>query len=96
MVTHIVFWRLKDEADGRTKDENARIIQERLEALVGVIPGLRELTVGRNVNGGEFDLALLSKFDSMEALHAYDVHPEHQKVRAFVRQVIEARAAIDF
>ena len=96
MVTHIVFWRLKPEAEGRTNEENALLIKERLEALVGVIPGLLEMAVGRNVNGGEYDLALVSKFASMEALEGYAVHPEHQKISAFVQKVRDARVAVDF
>ena len=92
MVTHIVFWKLKEE----NKAANAGCIKESLEALVGVIPGLLEARVGENVNGGEYDLALAARFVSMEALEAYDVHPEHQKVRAFVSQVRLERAAVDF
>ena len=92
MVTHIVFWKLKEE----DKATNARRIKESLEALVGVIPGLVEMRVGENINGGEYDLALCSRFESMEALHAYDCHPEHLKVRAFVSQVRTQRAAVDF
>ena len=92
MVTHIVFWKLKDE----NKDANALEIKRRIEALVGVVPGLMEANVGRNVNGGEYDMALVSRHESMEALHAYDKHPAHEAVRVFVRGVIEKRAAVDF
>ena len=91
-ITHIVFWKLKEE----NKAANAGCIKESLEALVGVIPGLLEARVGENVNGGEYDLALVSRFESMEALHAYDAHPAHQKIRAFVSQVRTQRAAVDF
>ena len=52
MVTHIVFWKLKDEALGADKAENAKQIKQRLEALVGIIPGLIEAKVGINENGG--------------------------------------------
>jgi len=92
MTTHIVFWQLKEG----NKDENTLEIKRRIEALVGVIPGLLEVTIGRNTNGGEYDLALVSRHESMEALHLYDKHPEHEKVRAFVRSVVEKRAAVDF
>ena len=92
MVTHIVLWQLKED----NKEENALEIKRRIEALVGVIPGLLEASVGRNVNGGEYDMALVSRHESMEALHLYDKHPAHEKVRAFVRDVIEKRAAVDF
>lgn len=64
MVTHIVFWALKDEAEGHSKRENAEHIKEMLEALVGVVPGLIEAKVGINENGGKYDAALFSKFES--------------------------------
>jgi hypothetical protein len=92
MITHIVFWKLKPE----NKVEHAAKIKAGLEALVGVVPDLLDLTVGTNTNGGDYDLALVSHFPSMEALHAYDSHPEHQKMRGFIRSVIAARTAVDF
>jgi len=93
MVTHMVFWKLKDDG---CLEENARCIKEGLEGLVGVVPGLLEMRVGLNKNGGEYDLALCSRFASMLALHGYETHPEHLRVRAFVRRVAVARAAVDF
>ena len=38
MVTHIVMWNLKDEAEGGSREQNAAIMKERLEALVGRSP----------------------------------------------------------
>ena len=38
MVRHIVWWTLKPEAEGRTAAENAKLIKQRLEALMGQIP----------------------------------------------------------
>lgn len=96
MIKHIVFWKLKDEAMGNDKWENARIIKERLEALVGVIPGLIENEVGLNLNGGEYDAALYSVFESTQALQAYDIHPEHTKIRGFVAEARISRLAIDY
>ena len=40
MVKHIVFWKLKDHANGMNKQENALSIKEKLEALNGTIEGL--------------------------------------------------------
>ena len=96
MVTHIVFWKLKDDALGADKKENAKQIKEKLEALVGVIPGLIEAKVGINENGGKYDAALYSRFESMDALHAYDSHPEHLKIREFVKAVRLERESVDF
>jgi len=96
MVKHIVMWKLKDEAEGHTKQENADKIKKLLLSLPAVIPEIEELTVGINENGGEYDVILLSAFSSYDALKTYDAHPEHQKVRAFVRAVVLSRAAFDF
>ena len=92
MITHMVFWKLQEE----NKEKNALRIKQSLEALVGVVPGLLEMRVGMNVNGGEYDLALCSRFTDLAALHGYETHPEHLKVRAFVQQVRTGRAAVDF
>jgi len=92
MITHMVFWKLREE----NKAENALHIKKSLEALVGVIPGLLEMRVGENISGGEYDLALCSRFADPAALHGYEAHPEHLKVRAFVRQAVVGRTAVDF
>ncbi len=96
MIKHIVFWQLKDEAEGNTKLENAKIIKERLESLNGKIDGLLSLEVGINENGGDYDAALVSDFESMEALKAYAVNPLHVEVQDFVAKVRIARAAVDY
>ena len=93
MVRHIVLWKLKECPE---KAENAARIKQGLEALVGVIPGLLSLEVGKNVTPGEYDLCLVSDFTSKEALALYQGHPAHDKVRQFVHQVIEGRVAADY
>ncbi len=96
MVKHIVFWSLLEEADGRSREENAKLIKAGLERLVGIVDGLRAAQVGTNLNGGDYDLCLYSEFDSMEHLKAYQTHPEHLKVRELVSKVRSARVAFDF
>ena len=99
MITHIVMWKLKDEAGGKTKQENAAEIKRRLEALIGVIDEIKSLRVGININDADeaaYDACLISEFESMEALARYQVHPEHKKVSAFVKEVRTARTTVDF
>ena len=50
MVRHIVWWTLKPEAEGRTAAENAKLIKQRLEALMGQIPSLKSLEVSYAVS----------------------------------------------
>ena len=98
MVTHIVAWRLKDSALGRSKAENARLLKERLEALRGRIPGLLRLEVGFDFSatGNSADVVLVSAFESRAALAAYQAHPEHQDVVAFVSQIVSERRLVDY
>ena len=96
MIRHIVIWKLADTAEGNNKLENARIMKQRLEALVGVIDGLEEAVVGVNLNGGEYDVALDSRFASKEALDVYANHPAHVAVKEFVHAVTISRQCVDF
>lgn len=96
MVTHIVMWNLKDEAEGGSKEQNAAVIKERLEALVGRIPGLLSLKVNRGIMPGGCDLCLLGQYESLEALKGYRDHPLHKEVQQFVHKVITDRVSCDF
>ena len=96
MVKHIVMWKLEEVAEGNTRDENARLIKQGLEALPGIVDGIISLEVGRNFNPKGFDLVLNSEFVSAEALHAYDKHPEHLKMREFIHKVITERVVADY
>jgi len=98
MIKHIVMWRLQDLAEGSSKAENAVKIKGMLEALPGVIPEIKKLEVGLNVieSPSVFDVVLYSEFDSLEALSAYQVHPEHEKCRDFIVKVVSDRAVVDY
>lgn len=96
MVTHIVMWNLKDEAEGGSREQNAAIMKERLEALVGKIPGLLSLKVNRGVMPGGYDLCLLGRYESLDALKGYRDHPLHKEVQQFVHKVIAERVSCDF
>ena len=97
MIKHIVAWKLKDEAQGNDKETNARMVREKLEGLVGKIPGLLKAKVVKTAdNCKDFDLALVSKLESAEALANYQANPLHEEAASFVRSVVEARACIDY
>lgn len=95
MIRHIVFWNLKEEAEGQTKEQNAAVIREGLEGLVGKVDGLIMAQVRRNFNPGGMDLCLVSEFESKEALDAYQNNPLHLKVKEFVHKVVTDRAVTD-
>ena len=95
MIRHIVSWQLA-AADRAEKATAAAGIQVRLDALVGVVEEIRSLQVGFDVAGGDnWDVVLIADFDDLEAVVRYQVHPEHQKVGAFIRSVVSQRMAVD-
>lgn len=98
MIKHIVFWNLKDQAKNNSKNRNAILIKEKLEALNGKINGLKHLEVGIDFSGIEAscDLALYSEFESREALTAYQKHPEHLAIAEFVAEVRKDRFIVDY
>ena len=65
MIKHIVFWQIKDELE---KQIVMPKMKQMLVSLVGKIDGLVSAEVGFNYNGGDYDIALYSVFESKEAL----------------------------
>ncbi len=98
MIKHIVMWRLKEEAAGVSRTENAARIKTELEALVGRIPEILELEVGINLkeDPAAADVVLVSTFNSLETLAAYAAHPDHQKVVPFIKEVVSDRSVVDY
>jgi len=91
MITHIVLFKFKD----RGNVEKARDV---LLDMRGKIPLLRYLEVGLDVLHSErsYDIALTTRFDSMEDLKAYQVHPVHLGVAKYINSVKEASIAVDY
>lgn len=95
MVKHIILWKLKDE---HNNDAVKQGIKTGLEGLIGVIPGLVEISVQIDkLPTSTVDVMLYSVFDSAEALAGYSKHPEHIKVAdTYVRPYTAVRSCIDF
>ncbi|GAB1414842.1 Dabb family protein [Paludibacter sp.] len=99
MIKHIVFFGIKEEAEGKSKLENMQIIKGELESLVNVIPQIKKLEVGFNHSEApveNIDLVIYSEFQSMEDLHTYMVHPEHKKAASYITKVRTTRSCIDY
>jgi hypothetical protein len=94
MITHIVFFKLFDQSP-----ENIAAAKEKLLGMAGKIPQLRHLEVGTDIVRSErsYDLALVTKFDSLEDLQAYQVHPCHAgEVVPYVRSAASSILAVDY
>ena len=97
MIRHVVMWKLKDNAEGRSREENIELISKELYALMPIIPEIKKMEIGFDISKTDMsmDMILLTEFDSVEALNTYAVHPEHLKVSGFIRSVIESRVVLD-
>jgi len=98
VIKHIVMWRLKDQAQGNSRSANAELVKEKLEALAGRVPGLLAIEAGLDLGATEAsaDVVLYSEFESWAALDAYQGHPEHEAVKAFIGEVTEQRWVVDY
>lgn len=99
MIKHIVFFGLAENAEGKTKEENAKIIKSELENLIHLIPEIKVIEVGINCPNApktNYDIALYSEFESFETLDAYQEHPAHKQVASYIGKVRTSRAAVDY
>lgn len=98
MIKHIVFWKLKDEANGLSKHQNAQAIKQKLEALKGQIEGLIDIEVGFDFlqSSESADVVLYSTFTDKAALAFYQQHPLHKAVMPFIGEARSERRVVDY
>ena len=77
MITHIVLFKLKDNTT-----ENIEKTANVLMDMKDKIAELKHIEVGMDVTHSQrsYDMALITKFDSVADLEAYQTHPVHVKV----------------
>ena len=93
MFVHVVMFKLKDR-----NQQQAEALKAKLDALPATIDLIKSFEVGINVveSARAYDVVLISKFDSLETMQAYQVHPDHQDVLAYVREVTDGIVAVDY
>lgn len=98
MLKHIVMFKLKDVAEGATKQENARRVKSMLEGLRAKIEDIRHIEVGINVVEGAdaCDVVLYSEFEDLKGLRTYQSHPEHVRVAEFIGKIRSERRVVDY
>lgn len=92
MIKHIVMWKFKENEEEKMKE-----FLERLNRLKDIIPEIKYMETGININpNNEYDAILISEFETMEALETYKNHPEHVKVSELCKSIRIDRQAIDY
>lgn len=98
MIKHIVFWKLKDHAEGADRAANALKMKAMLDACSAIVPGMLKFETAVAQPGLEatYDVLLYSEFASREALAAYLEHPRHQALKPYFGAVRDARQCMDY
>lgn len=94
MITHIVFFKLSN-----LTSEGTNAIRDKLLSMDGKISQLRHMEVGIDVIRSErsYDVALVTRFDSLEDLQAYQVHPYHAgDVVPLMKSLCSSIVAVDY
>lgn len=98
MVKHVILWTLDGGKTDAEKTEIKANMKRELEALVGKVPGLKEMQINIDpLPGSNAEVMLDSLFDSEEALKGYATHPAHVAVAdTFVRPFTVSRTCMDY
>ena len=94
MLQHYVLLRYQKSSS----DEHIAEFCRKMLALRISIAGIEYLEIGRDIlhDARSWDLILIMRFASVDALRRYQQHPEHQKVMAFNQPFVADVASVDF
>lgn len=97
MVKHIVMWNFLDTMTEEQKKEAVEKMKQLLEPIKELVPGAVDIQViGNEISSSNRDVALISTFETMEALSTYQTHPAHVEAGKYVRSVTCDRACMDY
>ena len=97
MVRHIVLWNFVEGLSDEEKSQAGAKMKALLEPIRELVPGAVDIQVVRNqMASSNRDIALISTFETAEALAAYQCHPAHLEAGKYVRSVTCDRACMDY
>lgn len=98
MIRHVVWWKLKNHAKGRSKAENIAHIQ-RASAMLHGLPSLEYVEISAKIMPSscvEADIALMSVHKTMDDLEAYRADPVHLEFARQITELAESRNCVDY
>lgn len=97
MVRHIVLWNFVEGLSDTEKREAGQKMKELLEPIKELVPGAVKIELLQNAQPtSNRDVALVSEFETVDALTTYQNHPAHVEVGKYVRSVTCDRACMDY
>ena len=97
MVRHIVLWNFVEGLSDAERTEAGEKMKALLEPIKELVPGALDIRVVKNdLASSNRDIALISSFETEEALATYQNHPAHVEAGKYVRSVTCNRACMDY
>ena len=97
MVRHIVLWNFVEGLSDAEKAEAGEKMKALLEPIKELVPGAVEIQVVPNqLASSNRDIALISTFETVEALSTYQNHPAHVEAGKYVGSVTCDRTCMDY
>ena len=97
MVRHIVLWNFVEGLSDAEKAEAGEKMKALLVPIQELIPGAVEIQVVPNqLASSNRDIALISTFETVEALSTYQNHPAHVEAGKYVGSVTCDRTCMDY
>jgi hypothetical protein len=96
-VRHVVLFQFGDSTEPELWEITTRM-QGALGGLIGVVPGLVDVQVGRGLfdRPNHWPVAAITTHTNVAALEAYRAHPAHRAEAAWIEELASDRAIIDF
>lgn len=93
MFSHVVLFWMKDK-----RPEHFREVAEKLLTLKAQVPSIVDMEVGIDDYRSErsADICLIVRFTDAAGERAYQAHPYHQQILAYMRERTEKSLAADF
>ena len=94
MIRHICMFKLKNE----NKQANLEELLIRVQSLrtIEQVRGFEVVCNAQDMPESNYDIALIFDFETPADLQTYQDHPTHKAFGAFISQVRESRACIDY
>ena len=97
MVKHIVLWNFNEDMNPEEQREAGMKMKSLLEPIKEKVPGALDIqVVTQKLDTSNRDIALISTFETVEALQAYQIHPDHVAAGGYVRSVTCNRSCMDY
>lgn len=99
MYKHVVFWKLKDQANGMNNAEMRIEVKRRLDELPAQIPEIVSYETAINIGdygASFFDVSVISAFENKETFWNYTKYPVHDAVVTYIQSVMIAEEIVDY